>query len=338
MKLRVFSAAIAAIVVAGALAVTHDANAATSVTFTPRTVLGPGVPPSGSDQNVVPLGTVSLSLTSTQTAYVVSIMRVNSATIRTLFDNEVVCNGPGGWSKNMVIGQNVYHTGSGSPQWEDITLTTRFLVHPGSAGTVTCTAQIRTASLGYDDSTVRLVSGSLRFTDQSVDNAVTGAALQQGVPSGLYKVDAATRTVRLPTLDMFDIRSGFTGLSVFGDTEYMVCHPSTACNKYGTSTARFTLFVNQWKSDGTLCHTDASATVTRTVPYWVHHIFVPLNKANFGVHTGNGCIPRFNAYVKVDWLSGESGAVQGTAVGLTDSRGSTTKHDSDMSHLFAVPY
>lgn len=338
MKRQALYATLAAVVVAGALAVTSPATAATSVTFTPQTVLGPGVPPTGYDQNVVPLGSISLAMTATQTAYVVSIMRVNAATIRTLFDNEVVCRGPNGWSQNMVLGQNVYQQGSGAPQWEDVTLTTRFLVHPGVAGTVTCTANIRTASLGYDDSTVRLASGSLRFADQSIDNATDGTALQQSVPSGLYKVDSGNRTVRLPILDMFDLRTGFTGLSVVGDTEYMVCHTSATCNKNGVSTARFTLFVNQWKSDGTLCHTDASAAVTKSVPYWVHHIFVPLNKADFPVRTGNGCIPRFNAYVKVDWQSGETGAVQGTAVGLTDSRGSTTKHDSDMSHLFAVPY
>jgi hypothetical protein len=334
MRVRTISAAVAGVaLLAGALAGASVAAAATSVTITPRTVLG-----SAGEQNVVPLGTISLSMTSTQTAYVVSVMRVNSATIRTLFDNEIVCKGPNGWSKNMVTGQNVYRTGSGSPQWEDVTLTTRYLVHPGVAGTVTCTANIRTVSLGVNSSTVRLVSGSLRFADQSINNAVTGLPLQQSVSAGLYKVDAATPTVRLPALNVFNTRTGLTGLSVFGDTEYMVCPSASSCNKTGSSKARFTLYVNQWKSDGTLCHTDKGTTVTRTVPYWVHHIYIPLHKPDFTVYTGDGCIPRFNAYVKVNWLGGQAGAVQGKARNLTNSRGSTSTHDSDMSHIYAIPY
>ncbi|MGH3655727.1 MAG: hypothetical protein ACRDUA_03620, partial [Micromonosporaceae bacterium] len=100
MRVRTISATIAfALLVAALAGASSPAVAATSVTFTPRTVLGPGVPhDGGTDQNVVALGTISLTMTSTQTAYVVSVMRVNSATIRTLFDNEVVCKGPGGWS------------------------------------------------------------------------------------------------------------------------------------------------------------------------------------------------------------------------------------------------
>lgn len=315
-----------------------EAAAATSVDFTPRTVLGPGVPTDGSsDQNVVALGSVSLTVSATQTVYVVSALRANSATVRTLVDNEVVCRWAGG-SKNMVVGQNVYQQGTGSPQWEDISLTTRYLVRPGVAGTLTCTTYIRTASLGYADSTVRLVSGSLRFADTSVDGTTTGEPIQASVPPGLLHVDPATPIVREPSIPFFTTAAGFRGLSVFGDTEYMVCHPGVTCDKTGSSTARFTLFVNQWKADGTLCHTDSSATVTKTVPYWVHHIYVPLNKPDFQVRTDSGCIPRFNAYVLVQWLSGETGAVQGTAVGLTDSRGSTSKHNSDMSHAYAVPY
>ncbi|MBP2327965.1 hypothetical protein JOF56_008350 [Kibdelosporangium banguiense] len=314
------------------------ATAATSVTFQPRTVLGPGVPQDGSnDQNIVALGSISLDMSSTQTAYVVSVMRVNSATIRTLFDNEIVCKWAGG-SKNMVMGQNVYQKGGGNPQWEDVTLTTRYLVHPGVTGVVTCTAYIRTASLGYDDSTVDLVGGSLRFADVSVDNTAAGEPIQSSVPRGLLNVNSATPIVRQPAMPMFDTAAGFSGLSVFGDTEYMVCHPGSSCDKSGSSTARFTLFVNQWKADGTVCHSDSSASVTKAVPYYVHHIFVPLNKPDFQVRTDSGCIPRFNAYVLVEWLSGETGAVQGTAVGLTDSRGSATKHNSDMSHVFAVAY
>lgn len=338
MKLRQLATAVAGVVVVGMIAASAPAQAATSVTFSPRTILAPGVPETGYDQNVVPVGTVSLNMTSSQTAYLVSVMTVNAATGRSLFDNEVVCEGPGGWSKNMVTGQNVYQTGSGAPQWEAVTLTTRFLVHPGVAGTVTCTANVRSASLGYDDETFRLVGGSMRFADQSVANATNGHELQQSVPAGVKAVNASSPTVREPALDYFTIGSGFDGLSVIGDTEFMVCYPSTPCNKSGSTTALFRLFVNQWKSDGTLCHTDGSWQVTKTVPYWVHHIYVPLNHPNFEVKTGNGCIPKFNAYVRVDWISGQSGGVQGTANGLTDSRGSSTTHNSDMSHLFVVPY
>ncbi|GAA5139922.1 hypothetical protein GCM10023320_76760 [Pseudonocardia adelaidensis] len=148
---------------------------------------------------------------------------------------------------------------------------------------------------------VMLVSGSLRFADQSIDNATSGQALQQSPAPGLYRLDADNLIVRVPALDTFDIAPGFTGLSVFGDTEYMVCHITTTAedsNTRGASTAKFTLIVNQWKSDGTLCHTDATTTVTKTVPYAVHRIYVPLNKPNFLVSTAPGRIPRFNAYVR----------------------------------------
>lgn len=315
------------------------AQAATFVSFTPRTFLAPGLPAGGGvDQNVMPVGTVSLSMTATQTAYVVSKMRVNSATIRSLFDNEVVCSGPGGWSKNMVIGQNVYQVGSGSPQWEDVTLYTRFLVHPGVAGTVNCTANVRGNSLNANDATYRLVSGYIQFADLSVTNATNGTPVQESVSSGVRRVNAGTPVVRLPALDFFTLPAGVQGLNVVGDTEFMICWPSSPCDKYNSTTARFTLFINQWKQDGSLCKSDGSTQLTLTTPYWVHHRYVPLNKADFTVSTASGCIPRFNAYVKVEWLGGETAGVQGTALGLVDSRGSSSTHDSDMSHAFVLPY
>jgi hypothetical protein len=340
MRVRAVLVAGAVLATAAVLGPMRAAEAATSVTFAPRTVLGPGVPRDPNvkpQQNVVPVGTVSLKMAAGQTAYVVSVMRANSATVRTLLDNEIVCKLPGGGSKNMVIGQNVYAKGGSAPAWEDVTLTTRYLVQADKAGTVVCTANVRTASLGYDNSTLRLVGGSLRFAAQSVANTTAGRPAQGSAPQGLTKVDSGTRTARVPATGTFDLASGFKKLSVFGDNEYMVCHTAKTCNTRGASTARFTLYVNQWKANGTVCHTDASTTTTRTVPYAVHHYFVALNKADFAVRTGNGCIPRFNAYVKVDWLAGQTGAVQGTAVGLTDSRGSVAKHNSDMSHVYAVP-
>lgn len=311
------------------------------VDFKPQTILGPGVPATGFDQNVVSLGSLSLPMTNTQTAYVVAVMRVNSATgqnsyDRTLFDNEVVCKDTHGWSQNFVVGQNVYKKGSGSPEWEDVTLTTRFLIHPGAAGTVTCTAYIRTASLSYADSTVRLVSGYLRVADTSIDNAVDGKPIQSSV-SSLAAIDQATPTVRVPATDYFELGPGATGLSVFGDIEYQTCVAGRTCNQTA-SKAQFTLIVNQWKADGTLCQTDTTTTVTKSFPYRVHHAFVPLNKSNFKIRTDSGCIPRFNAYIKVTWLGGEPGGVQGIAKGLPDGRYSTSKHDSGMSHIFVVPY
>lgn len=335
-------AATAALALTAGLLVATPAQAATSDTFTPQTILAPGLPEGGGvDHNVTPVGTISLNMTATQTAYVVSKMRVNNATIRSLFDNEVVCQGPGGWSKNMVIGENVYDTNSGSPL-EDMTLYTRFLVHPGVAGTVTCTAIVRGNSLNANDATYRLVSGYIMFADTSVTNATNGQPVQSSVSVGphwgVHGLDAGLPVVRLPALDYFTLPSTVRGLNVVGDVELMICRPKTPCDKYGSAMVKFTLVVNQWKSDGTLCTTDSSVKVTHDVPYWVHHKYVPLNKADFAVSTAPGCIPRFNAYVKAEWLGGETAAIQGPALDLTDSRGSTTKHDSDMSHAYVLPY
>jgi hypothetical protein len=331
-------AATAVLALTAGLLVATPAHAATSVTFTPRTILAPGLPSGGGvDQNVTPVGTISLNLTATQTVYVVSKMRVNNATIRSLFDNEVVCRGPGGWSKNMVIGQNVYDLNSGSPL-QDVTLYTRFLVHPGVAGTVTCTANVRGNSLNSNDATYRLVSGYIMFADTSVTNATDGQPVQASVSAGVHSLNAGIPQVRLPALDYFNLPSTVRGLNVVGDVELMICWPSSPCDRYNTALVKFTLFVNQWKSDGTLCKTDSSVQVTHDVPYWVHHKYVPLNKADFTVSTAPGCIPRFNAYVKAEWLGGETAGIQGTSLGLPDSRGSTTTHDSDMSHAYVLPY
>lgn len=330
-------AATAVLVLCASLLVVTPAQAATSVTFTPRTILAPGLPSEDEvDQNVTPVGSVSLDMTATQTAYVVSKMRVNDATIRSLFDNEVVCRGPGGWTGNAVIGQNVYDVNSGSPL-QDVTLYTRFLVHPGVAGTVTCTANVRGNSLNANDATYRLVSGYLTVADTSVVNATDGQPVQSSVSPGVHAVPAGT-AVRLPALDYFDLPSTVQGLNVVGDVDLMVCWPKSPCDVAKTTQVKFTLFVNQWKSDGTLCQTDGSVGVTHDVPYWVHHKYVPLNKADFTVSRAPGCIPRFNAYVKAEWQSGQTAGIHGTADLLVDSRGSTTTHSSDMSHAFVLPY
>jgi hypothetical protein len=331
-------AATAVVALTAVLLVATPAQAATSATFTPQTISVPKLPAKGVVHSVTPVGTVSLDMTATQTAYVVSKMRVNNATIRSLFDNEVVCQGPGGWTKNMVIGQNVYDTKSNSPS-QDVTLYTRFLVHPGVAGTVTCTANVRGNSLSNtEDATYQLVSGSIVFADTPVINTTDGQPVQSTVDTGVRGLNAGTPEVRLPALDNFTLPATVQGLNVVGDVELQVCLKDMPCDKYKTAQVKFTLFVNQWKSDGTLCKTDNSIQVTHDVPYWVHHKYVPLNKADFTVSKAPGCIPRFNAYVKAEWLGGQPAGIQGTAVGLTDSRGSTTTHNSDMSHAYVLPY
>ncbi|PZF83913.1 hypothetical protein [Jiangella anatolica] len=339
MNVRTLAAASVLALAAGLLQPVA-AQAATFVSFTPRTILAPGLPTEeeggGVDQNVTPVGTISLTMTASQTAYVVAKMRVNNATIRSLFDNEVVCSGPGGWTENMVIGQNVYDRTSGSPN-QDVTLYTRFLVHPGVAGTVTCTANVRGNSLSNDDATYDLVSGYLQFADTSVVNDALGEPVQSGVSAGVYGMNATHREVRLPALDYFTMPAGVTNLNVVADSVLMICYPSTSCDKYGSSQVKFTLFINQWRSDGTLCKTDSSVQITHDVPYWVHHKYVPLNKPDFAVSDAPGCIPRFNAYVKAEWLGGQLAGIQGTATDLVDSRGSSGTHDSHMSHAFVLP-
>jgi hypothetical protein len=314
-----------------------SASTASSVTFKPQRVIGPPPPKSGIDQNVVALGTVRLAMTAKQTAYVVSSLRANKATVRTLVDNEVRCTWPGG-GKNLVMGQNIYAGTGQNPQWEDAWIVTKFLLHPGVATTATCTAYARVASLYKQRSSVQIAAGSLRFADKSVTNAASGKPLDSEMPYGDLPVDSAHRTVRQPALPITTAQSGPRELSVFGNVEYQVCQRTGACDKNGSSTARFTLIVNQWNAAGTkLCHTNSSTSVTKTIPYWVHHAVVPLYTPHFAVSTAPGCAPVFNAYVRVDWLRGEKGAVQGTAVGLADQRGSSSTHRSAMSHLYIVP-
>lgn len=324
---------------AAVLGTTGTATAATSVTFTPRSVTSPP----GGTQNVLPLGSVQLSVTATQTAYVHSTFRVNNASQRTLIDNEVRCASTSGWSKNVVLGQNVLAATANAPaSLRDIAITTRFLVHPGAASTITCTTHLRSASLGTTSSTAQLVSGALRFADPDVANTSTGAPIQaddgDDVSRGRVIALSSTATpVREPAADFFDT-APVTGLSVFGDLQLMACYPEPAGYDCPVDhmDVQVTLFVNQWKADGTLCKSDSTA-VSTSVRRDVHHHVVPLNLL-FTAATGNGCVPRFNSYVKTDWLAGSTGAVQMAASGLTDSTGSTSTHAAVMSHAFAVPY
>jgi hypothetical protein len=323
--------------VSKAAADSPSASAASSVTFKPKRVTGPPPPKSGIDHNVVALGTVRLAMAAKQTAYVVSRLRANAATVRTMVDNEVRCTWPGG-SKNLVMGQNVYAGTGKNPKWEDIWIVTKFLLHPGVATTATCTTYARVASLYKQTSSVQIAGGSLGFANTSVRNAANGKPLGYEIPYGDLPVDSTHRHVRQPALPITTAPAGFRELSVFGDVDYQVCQRAAKCNKSGSSTARFTLIVNQWNATGKkICHTNSSTSVTKTIPYWVHHAVVPLYTPHFAVSKAPGCAPVFNAYVRVDWLRGEKGAVQGTAVGLPDRRGSTSKHRSAMSHLYIVP-
>ncbi|WP_086827966.1 hypothetical protein [Allokutzneria sp. NRRL B-24872] len=316
-----------------------NASAATRVDFTAQSVLAPKVPEPGQpkfDQEVKALGSVQLQMSATQTAYVRSVMRANSATYRSLFDNEVRCTWPGG-EQNFVTGQNILQQGaSAEPDKEDVQLTTRFLLHPGVAAKVTCTAYVRAATLRDKlDARFQLHSGFLEFADTSVDNTTAGVPAQRSTPRGLVRVGPED-VAREPALPFFTLAPGTKKLSVFADTEYKTCYPGQGkdCNKPPTSTATFTLYVNQWNGDK-LCQSSNTTTTSREMSYSVHHHYVPLHLPDFPVRPD--CEQRFNAYVQVKWQDGMDGGVQGTAVGLTDSRGSTKTHNSDMSHVFVVP-
>lgn len=313
-----------------------SAVSATSVAFKGRRVLAPPPPKKGIDHNVVALGTVRLKMTAKQTAYVVSRLRANKATVRTLVDNEVRCTWPGG-GKNMVLGENLYAGTGKNPKLEDIWVVTKFLLHPGKATTAACTTYARVASLYKQKSAVQIVGGSLAFADKSVANAANGKPLSYDLPYGDLPVDSGHRHVRQPALPVTKTSAGLRELNVFGDVNYQVCQRK-GCHKTGASTARFTLIINQWNKAGKKpCQTSSTTSVVKTTPYAVHHVVVPLYKPHFKVSKASGCAPVFNAYVRVDWLNGEKGAIHGTAVGLPDFRGSKSTHRSAMSHIYIVP-
>nr|WP_083466119.1 helix-turn-helix transcriptional regulator [Kibdelosporangium sp. MJ126-NF4]CEL13369.1 hypothetical protein [Kibdelosporangium sp. MJ126-NF4]CTQ99059.1 hypothetical protein [Kibdelosporangium sp. MJ126-NF4] len=323
------------------------ANAAIRHDFAPRHIRAPRMPkaaPDGSsrsDHEVVALGSVALAMSAKQTAYVVSVMRAGSATYRSLFDNEVRCRWPGG-EQSFVTGQNILQHGTSSErEREDVQLTTRFLLHPGVATKVTCTAYVRAATLRDDlDAQFRLDSGRIGFADTSVDNTTTGVPAQAAVPRGLLHVGPAPHMIaREPVLRSFTFAPGFTHLSISADTQYQTCYPQKDkhCDISGptTSTATFTLYVTQWKGNE-VCQKNRATGEIREMSYAVHHHHVPLHLPNFAIRAD--CDPRFSAYVMVRWVDGMDGAVQGAAEGLTDSRGSTSQHNANMSHIFAIPY
>ncbi|MGO1050355.1 hypothetical protein [Crossiella sp. CA198] len=119
-------------------------------------------------------------------------------------------------------------------------------MHPGVNATVTCTAQVRSKSLGEDDRHFTLVDGSVEFAD---------------------------RTLHVPV-------------------------------------PAFTLYVNQWKSDGSLCHGENTELIRKRMLYTTHHVYVPLN-LKYEIKTDPGCIPRFTAYVELDHLAEYNGGPRG---------------------------
>ncbi|WP_158255804.1 helix-turn-helix transcriptional regulator [Amycolatopsis sp. BJA-103] len=324
------------------------ADAAIRYEFAPRRILAPRMPkavPGGSwkpDHEVVALGSVELEMSTTQTAFVVSVMRASSATHRSLFGNEVRCRWPGG-EQNFVTGQNILQEGASSErEKEEVQLTTRFLLHPGVATTVACTAYARAAALREDlDAQFRLDSGRIEVADTSVDNMTTGAPAQAGVvPRGLLRVGPDPRMIaREPVLRSFTFAPGFTHVSVVADTQYQTCYPQKDkhCDTPAptTSTATFTLYVAQWKGNE-VCHKNRATGELREMSYAVHHHHVPLHLPNFTVRAD--CDPRFSAYVMVKWVDGMDGAVQGTVEDLTDSHGSTSTHNANTSHIFMIPH
>ncbi|MEJ2852214.1 MULTISPECIES: helix-turn-helix domain-containing protein [unclassified Saccharothrix] len=315
--------------------------------FEPRRILAPRMPkavPGGSwkpDHEVVALGSVELEMSTTQTAYVVSVMRASSATHRSQFDNEVRCRWPGG-EQNFVTGQNILQEGASSErEKEEVQLTTRFLLHPGVATRVACTAYVRAAALSEDlDAQFRLDSGRIEVADTSVENMTTGVPAQRAVPRGLLRVGSDPSVmVREPQLQPFTFGPGFTHLSVVADTQFQVCYPERDkhCDPPdpAATTATFTLYVTQWKGDE-VCHKNRATGELRELSYAVHRHHVPLHLPDFSIRAD--CDPRFSAYVLVRWISGMDGGVQGAVEDLTDSRGSTSTHSADMSHIFMVPY
>ncbi|MGW5705733.1 helix-turn-helix domain-containing protein [Amycolatopsis japonica] len=323
------------------------ADAVIRYDFTPRRILAPRMPkamPGESrkpDHEVVALGSVELEMATTQTAYVVSVMRASSATHLSLFDNEVRCRWPGG-EQNFVTGQNILTEGASSErEKEEVQLTTRFLLHPGVATKVACTAYLRAATLREDlDAQFRLDSGRIEVADTSVGNTTTGAPAQGAVPRGLLHVGPDPRMIaREPVLRSVTFAPGFTHLSVVADTQYQTCYPQKGkhCDTFDPTASRatFTLYVTQWKGNE-VCHKNRATGELREMSHTVHRHHVPLHLPDFTIRAD--CDPRFSAYVMVKWVDGMDGAVQGAVEDLTDSRGSTTMHNADMSHIFMIPH
>lgn len=324
----VASTTVAVTALVGVLADAGSVTAATSQDFGPTVITDiPAAPPVGTpaSQKVVPLATVTHSLTAGQTAYVYSELRAYDADQANLVDNEVRCSGAG--SSNVVMGENVLPA-TGDPAHRDITVVTRFLVSATSSGTLSCTLFLRTGSTsGFVAK--ETVSGTLRFASTSVGEDSGGLAMQRSLPAGNIPVTGTTTT---PVLDK-TLPPGYRQLAVIADVEYHRCAGTAACTDT-YSTAKFTLTATT--SGGTGCASAPAASTQETVRRGVNHAAIPLYTI---VTLAPGC-DQVHAQVSTTHVGGDIGSVGGAASGLTDStgqNGDTPNHTSAMTHLFIVP-
>ncbi|WP_255947944.1 hypothetical protein [Streptomyces odontomachi] len=323
----VASTTVALTALVGVLAGAGSVAAATSQDFGPTVITGiPAAPPVGTPatQKVVPLATVTTSLTAGQTAYVYSQLRAYAADQVNLVDNEVRCSGAG--SSNVVMGENVLPS-TGDPAHQDITVVTRFLVSATTSGTLSCTLYLRTASTSSSVAK-ETVSGTLRFASTSVGEDSAGLAMQKSLPAGNIPV---TTSVTTPVLDQ-TLPAGYSQLAVIADVEYHRCGVDSCPNNF--STAKFTLTATT--SGGTGCASAPAATTQESVPRGVNHAAIPLYTI---VTLAPGC-DQVHAQVTTTHVGGDTGSVGGAAPGLTDSTGQsgdTPNHTSAMTHLFIVP-
>jgi hypothetical protein len=320
--------ALSAVTAAAFVGIATPATAATSITFGPEVITG--IPAASKKMHKVDaLGSIEAPMTAGQTAYVYSTLRANNSAHVNLIDNEVRCSGAG--SSNVVLGENIDPAANANPGRGDITIVNRFLVSATSTGTLTCTIYARTTSLAEATSSMT-VSGTLRFASQSVAEDANGSAMQSSLPNGNTVV---ADTVYTPVLDR-TIGSGHSQVAVIADVEYMSCYPTACEHSSTTSGARFTLFANQMNGN-TVCASATPAQTSVTVSRQTHHKVVPLYTT---VTLAPGC-DRIYAYVRAEYVSGPTGAIQGQANNLTDGTGASgtglPQHDSAMTHIFAVP-
>lgn len=311
-------------VVAALVGGTAPAVAETAKTFGPVAVTG--VPPARAGiHKVQAMATIDAQVTAGQTAYVYSTLRAYGSAHVNLVDNEIRCTGAGG--SNVVMGENIDPAGSANPGRDDITIVNRFLVSATSTGTLACTLYLRTSSL-TDFTSSLTVSGTVRFAALRVAEDANGLAMQTSLPNGNTVV---ADTVYKPILDR-TIAAGHSQVAVIADVEYMSCHPITCEHSSTTSDARFTLYARQMNGN-TVCANATPAQTSVAVSKQTHHKAVPLYTT---ITLVPGC-DRIYAYVRAEYVAGPTGAIQGQANDLSDETGSAAKHDSVMTHLFAVP-
>jgi hypothetical protein len=320
-------AAVCVVAAAALVGVSTPATAATSTTFGPVAITG--VPAASQKiQKVQALDRIEAEVTAGQIAYVYSTLRARSSAHVNLVDNEVRCSGAG--TSDVVLGENIDPAANANPGRGDITIVNRFLVPATSTGTLTCTISVRTTSLS-DNTSSFTASGTLRFASLGVAGDAAGLPMQVSLPSGNTVVGG---TVYTPVLDR-TVAPGQHQVAVIADVEYMSCFPTACAHSSTTSDARFTLFANQLAGDA-VCAQATPARTSVSVSRQTHHKVVPLYTT---ITLAPGC-DRVYAYVRAEYVGGPTGAVQGQANGLTDETGGTGsggRHDSAMTHLFAVP-